>query len=232
MAKNFILPKPPNPKGQAELILKASALGLLKPKFYKVNLAEISKESGDTSVGAFAYEQKKSKLGLPMFDSFSFNCSFANSVEYTASKDFGGGKVVIDGPFTFETALIEVNQTKNIVKTAIAGTDGTVKEYMSEGDFIINLKGVIVGDTANQRPSVILLDKLIQYLKAPVAIPVSCTFLNEYNINSVVIESYRTGQREGARNIIDIEINMLSDSPIELGTSKKQKDIYTNRPMF
>lgn len=234
MAKgNYILPTQlPNPEGQAKLILKQAGLSFIKPKFFKVNETEISNEQGDASVGQVAYESKKSKFGLPMFDTFSFNCSPANTVKYTASKEFGGGEVILDGAFVFETALIEVNQTKNIVKTSIAGTDGTVKEYMSEGDYIINLKGVIVGETANQRPSVILLDKLVQFLKAPLTLPIYSAFLNEFNINSAVIESYKTGQREGARNIIDVEISMLSDSVIELSSSKSQKDIFTQRSMF
>ena len=69
-------------------------------------------------------------------------------------------------------------------------------------------------------------------MKAPLSIPISCHFLEELNISSVVIESYKLGQREGARNIIDIEINMLSDSVIELSSNNTQKDIFTNRAFF
>ena len=90
----------------------------------------------------------------------------------------------------------------------------------------------IVGDTANQRPDVTRLNSLVAYLKAPLSIPISCHFLEELNISSVVIESYKLGQREGARNIIDIEINMLSDSVIELSSNNTQKDIFTNRAFF
>jgi len=224
----------PNVIGQARLIAAAAGNAAAKTALHAafVNYSEVSKEQGDASLGAVANELVKSKFGLPIFDTFSFNCSPANTVTYTASKDFGGGQVVLNGSFGFETALITVNQTKNIVKTAIAGTNGTVKEYMSEGDFVINLKGVIVGDVANQRPDFITMDKLVQYLKAPLALPVYCTFLNELNINSVAIESYSLGQREGARNIIDIEINMLSDSVIELSSNNTQKDIFTNRAFF
>ncbi len=48
----------------------------------------------------------------------------------------------------------------------------------------------------------------------------------------VIIDTYKLGQREGARNIIDVEISMLSDSVIELSSSKSQKDIFTQRSMF
>lgn len=225
MAKQFI---PPTRiiEDQAKLILKGAGLALLKPKFFRVNEAEIEKEQ------FFEDATVSSKFGIPTFDIFSFNANLGNKLSYTASKEFGGGEVNIIAPFTFETALIEVNQTKNIVKTAIAGTDGTVKEYMSEGDYVINLKGVIVGDTANQRPDINRLNSLVAYLKAPLSIPISCNFLNEWIINSVVIESYKVGQREGARNIIDVEINMLSDSVIELSSSNSQKDVYVSRAKF
>jgi len=226
MNQQVNLPLPLNPVGQAKLILKGSALALLKPKFYAVNVDEIAKEQVDIDL------LKSSKFGTPIFDVFSFNATPGNKIQYTASKEFGGGQVIIDAPFKFETALIEVNQTKNIVKTTIAGTDGSVKEYMSEGDFVVNLKGVIVGDTANQRPDINVLNSLVAYLKAPVSIPISCNFLNELLISSVVIESYKLGQREGARNVVDIEINMLSDSVIELSSTGTKKDVITQRPMF
>lgn len=221
-------PPKPNIKGQAELILKAVGNAAAKSAIHAafINYSEVAKEQfiEDLTVST--------KFGMPTFDTFSFNASVGNKLSYTASKDFGGGTVNILAPFTFDTALIEINQTKNIVKTAIAGTNGTVKEYMSEGDFIVNLKGVIVGDVANQRPDVTRLNALVAYLKAPLSIPISCHFLEELNITSVVIESYRLGQREGARNVIDVEINMLSDSVIELSSNNTQKDIFTNRAMF
>ena len=224
----------PNVTGLAELILKSQGGAVAKTLIHKsfVNYKEVRNEQGDASLGAVAYDLQKSKFGMQIFDSFTFNCTSANPVIYTSSPEFGGVNVVISAPFTFETALIEVNQTKNIVKTSIAGKNGTVKEYMSDGDFIINLKGVIVGEIANQRPAVFYLDKFMEYLRAPLALPVTCTFLNEFNINSVIIESYKYGQREGARNIIDIEINMISDTAIVLSTSKSQKDIFTPRAPY
>lgn len=221
--------KPPKPNiiGQQELILKSSSVvGKAAIQAAFVNYTEVAKEQFQEEL-TFS-----SKFGIPTFDIFSFNANVSNPIKYTASKEFGGGEVNIIAPFTFETSLIEVNQTKNIVRTVIAGTNGSVKEYMSEGDYIINLKGVIVGDVANQRPDVNILNSLVAYLKAPLAIPVTCTFLNELLINSVVIESYKLGQREGARNVIDIEINMLSDSPIELSVSANQRDVFTQRSMF
>lgn len=218
----------PNIKGQAELILKNAGGAAAKMAIHSafINYKEVTKEQFPETLNF------SPKFGLLTFDEFSFNATLLNKITYTASKDFGGGIVNIVSPFKFATSLIEVNQSKNIVKTSISGLNGTVKEYMSDGDYLINLKGVIIGNTANKRPDINVLNSLVAYLNAPMAIPVVCNFLDELLINSVVIESYKLGQREGARNIIDIEISMLSDSPIELSTSKSQKDIFTERPPY
>jgi len=220
----------PNIKGQAELILKTSGGAAAKTAIHAafVNYKEIAKEQGAFDITTLI-ETKKGKFGQPIFDEFSFLASQINPLTYETSVDFGINAIRIIDNFTFETALIEVNQTKNIVKTSISGMNGTVKEYMSNGDFIVNLKGVIVGDIANQRPDRNDLNALVAFLNAPLTLPISCSFCEEFKINSVVVESYKFGQREGARNIIDIEINMISDSAIELSTSLEQKDIFSTR---
>ena len=223
----------PNVTGLAELILKSQGGAVAKTLIHKsfVNYKEIAKEQGAFDVTTLG-DVKNGKLGQPIFDEFSFLADNVNRLTYEMPSEYGKNTVIIAAPFTFETALIEINQTKNIVKTSIAGLNGTVKEYMSNGDFIVNLKGVIVGDVANQRPDRNDLNALIAFLNAPLAIPINCSFCEEFKINSVVIESYRFGQREGARNIIDIEINMISDTAIVLSTSKSQKDIFTPRAPY
>jgi len=223
----------PNVTGLAELILKSQGGAVAKTLIHKsfVNYKEIAKEQGAFDVTT-STETRKGKFGQPIFDEFSFLANEINPLTYETDVDFGVNAIKIVNNFIFETALIEINQTKNIVKTSISGKNGTVKEYMSNGDFIINLKGVIVGDIANQRPDRNDLNALIAFLNAPLTLPINCSFCEEFKINSVVIESYRFGQREGARNIIDIEINMISDTAIVLSTSKSQKDIFTPRAPY
>ncbi|MEI8137589.1 MAG: DUF6046 domain-containing protein, partial [Bacteroidota bacterium] len=50
-----------------------------------------------------------------------------------------GNTIVID------TALFNVTQTKNIITTSIQGRNGTVKEYISLGDYNVTIKGVLTG---------------------------------------------------------------------------------------
>ena len=222
-----------NIAGQAKLILKSAGGSLAKQAIHSafVNYKEIAKEQGAFDVTTLE-ERRKGKFGQPIFDEFTFLADDVNKLTYETSTDFGVNAIRIVSNFVFETALIEINQTKNIVKTSIAGLNGTVKEYMSNGDYIINLKGVIVGDVANQRPDRNKLNYLVAFLNAPLSLPISCSFCEEFKINNVVIESYRLGQREGARNVIDIDINMISDSPIQLSVSAEQKDIFSNRKPY
>ena len=222
-----------NLAGQAQLILKSAGGSLAKTAIHSafVNYKEIAKEQGLFDVTSLI-SSKRGKFGQPIFDEFTFLADSVNKLSYEMPSEYGKNSIIIIAPFTFETALIEINQTKNIVKTSISGLNGTVKEYMSNGDFIINLKGVIVGDIANQRPDRNDLNALVAFLNAPLTIPISCSFCEELKISSVVIESYRLGQREGARNVIDIDINMVSDSPIQLSVSAEQKDIFSNRKPY
>ena len=222
-----------NLAGQAQLILKSAGGSLAKQAIHSafVNYKEIAKEQGLFDVTSLI-SSKRGKFGQPIFDEFTFLADSVNKLSYEMPSEYGKNSIIIIAPFTFETALIEINQTKNIVKTSISGLNGTVKEYMSNGDFIINLKGVIVGDIANQRPDKNDLNALVAFLNAPLTIPISCSFCEELKISSVVIESYRLGQREGARNVIDIDINMVSDSPIQLSVSAEQKDIFSNRKPY
>jgi hypothetical protein len=115
-----------------------------------------------------------------------------------------------------DAVLIEVNQPKNIVKTSVAGRNGTVKEYVSDSDFEISITGMLVGRHANIPPDIVDKIQLTEILKAPVAVPISCNFLDMLNINSVVVTDYKFNQIEGTRNAIGVNISCVSDEPFEI----------------
>ena len=41
-------------------------------------------------------------------------------------------------------AIVDVTQVKNIVKTQIAGMDGSVLEYINQGDYEITIRGFLI----------------------------------------------------------------------------------------
>lgn len=116
--------------------------------------------------------------------------------------------------FKCETVLFTVNQSKNIIKTPIAGRDGTIKEYIGKGDYVISINGTLSG--GNDRHPFELTNDLRRILDAPVAISVNSWFLNRMGIYQIVVEDYNLQQQAGRYSQQDFQINALSDIPVIL----------------
>lgn len=128
------------------------------------------------------------------------------------------GKRFLTQGMNIETVLFRVNQVKNIVKTPIIGRNTTVKQYVSDGDYMINIKGVLTGTNGvypkQQR------NQLHALLKAPVPIYVNSWYLNDLGIFYLVVEDYEFPQVPGFYSQQPFEINCSSDEPIELLLNK------------
>lgn len=208
MNDNFIIPVSEQVKGEAKLILKSVGLALIKPKFYKVDLETINEEAGNDLDG---YTGNMS--GMPVFDSITFKNPAGNETQTFVEGQPNG--LVNDSDLTLVTALISINKSKNIVVTKIQGRNGTVKEYVSDDDYQINIRGVIVGKYSNKRP-IDEMKKLEDYCNFNREIDIVCNFLNDLNVQTVVIISHTKSQREGTRNVIDFEIQCLQETPFEI----------------
>lgn len=144
-------------------------------------------------------------FGTPIWDEVTFG-----TVLYTDDK----GKDVMTPTITFQAILVSVTFHRNIVKTAIQGRDGTVKEYIGEGDAQITFRGIITGENG-QYPSE-EVSNLKQMMKAPVAIPVTSRFLQNLDIHSIVFEDRNLEQEEGGYSYQAFSLNAVSEIPIEL----------------
>lgn len=127
--------------------------------------------------------------------------------------DLNGNQIPYE-PLTLDLVLLTVSNDKNIIKTVIQGRNGTVKEYISDGDYQIELKGII-SNKDNVYPKE-TIQKLINILKIPSEIPVISDYLQLFGINYVVIVPSNFPQIEGFRNQQEFTITMLSDEPINL----------------
>lgn len=196
-----------NPKGQAELIIKTAGLSFIKPKFYNVKPNEKEIEAQEVGVFNASEYSGVSKFGLPVFDILEFDVLRYKTLE---------GKAVTVDSLNLGITLITITQSKNIVTTPIQGrTGGTIKEYISDGDYQINIKGVLVGDGNEVKPQG-QKDVLIGFCQAPVEINIASPLLNDFGIYTLVIMDYNFPQIEGQRNVVPFELNCLSDKPIEL----------------
>jgi len=168
-------------------------------------------------VEATAYsEDKKSSVsyfGTPVFSNLK--------IKPFNYEDLDGKKISINNGITINSVLITITQTKNIVTTPIQGRNGTEKEYISDGDFQIEIEGKIVSESNNYPETDV--NELIEICKAPVPIPsgsLISEYLNWFGIHSLVIESYSFPQTEGTRNEQEFSISAISDIPIEFETDE------------
>jgi hypothetical protein len=182
-------------------ILKGIAAGQIKSLIFDV---------GDASI---EQSDQQSYLNTAVFSNLIFEPDPSTGSTGTFT-DIDG----IDQSFSglrIDTVLFQVAQSKNIVKTAVQGFNGTVKEYTSDGDFEITVAGSIVGQNPNEYPENDV-QKFIKLMSIPEPLEITSEFLGIFGITNVVVESFGLQQSAGFRNVQPFTIRMLSDRPIEL----------------
>lgn len=114
---------------------------------------------------------------------------------------------------TLTDAVVAVSRSMNIVSTQMVGMDGTVKEYVSAGDYDLN---IVVG-VAAVRDGVIVdeypedgLRQLRAFLETKEPLAVHSAFLELWDIGSIVIKSFSV-QQDTASNYQAVNIAAVSD---------------------
>ena len=115
-------------------------------------------------------------------------------------------------------AVAAVSRERRIVSTALVGRDGTVKEYINEGDWQVNLvvgiQAVRDGVIADEWPSDELRE-LRKILDAKTSVEVQSEFLGVFDITKIVIKSYSAQQTTEA-NYQAVSISAVSDEDYEI----------------
>jgi hypothetical protein len=174
--------------------LTGAGIGLLKTKLF----TPLTVESDQAT--------RTSYFGTPVFSNLEIKPFKWQTLENET--------IEIKNGISIDHCLMSISQQKNIVTTPIAGLNGTVKEYISDGDFTIDIEGTI-SSKQNVYPEK-EVNELIQILKAQTNLTLISEFLNWFGISSVVVTNYDLPQTEGFRNIQEFRISLLSDNPVEL----------------
>lgn len=119
---------------------------------------------------------------------------------------------------TFADAVASASRERRIVSTALVGRDGTVKEYINEGDWsvslVLGLQGESGGMITDEWPGD-ELRALRKLLEAKEALRVHSEFLDALNIGRLVIKSSAVRQMtEG--NYQSVEVSAVSDEDYEI----------------
>ncbi len=155
-----------------------------------------------------------SSLGTPVYSQITFGLSQGENSD-EATTYFGTDGLIYALPIiTFQSILISCVFPRNIVKTEIQGRDGTVKEYIGEGDAQISFRGVISGLNGHYPKDEVR--KLAQLVKAPVSVPIVSDYLNNLGVYNVVFDERSFEQEEGGYSYQGFSVNAMSDYPVEL----------------
>lgn len=139
---------------------------------------------------------------------------YSNLVFEPGAYQLAGEEIRYDG-LTINAVLFQVSQEKNVVKTAIQGRSGTIKEYISDGDYQVQIYGTLASPYPDIYPEEDM-QTLLKICKAPKAIGVVSEFLQLFEIDDLVIESYTFNQKQGYENIQNFALRCVSDEPVEL----------------
>lgn len=160
---------------------------------------------------------KTSLFGTPVFSNFEIKAG-----EYT---DLEGNIIQFEG-IRIDNIMFDVTQERNIVRTQISGRNGTIKQFISDGDLVINCNGELTGRTVQENNGFSLSwlvgapEEEVRKLKAITSVPreieVISEFLDFFNVTTVVISQPSFSQKEGSREGILFQMQMYSDTPIEL----------------
>ena len=184
---------------------------------------------------SFDYPDYKSYLNTPVYGSFIFG-DLKNKGSNNYIDQFGETKSYT--PLKFHECTFRVSQTKNIVTTTLQGFNGTIKEYVSDGDFEIAIDGVLSGiyNTSTgtfESSSLYPLDyvqTLVRALRIPSSIPISNNILSQvFNITDVVVTSYTFPRDTAGMNYQRFQLNLISDRPVEIVLS--EGDLENNQKL-
>lgn len=195
---NFIIPNP-----------LQVPLGLVDVAEFQVGVRIVTALSKGAIGNVSFVAAKPSALGTPVISNLSikpgsYTDIYGNIIYYP---DVFSNS--ISKNFEIDTVLFNINQSRNIVKTPIQGLDGTVKEYISDGDYIINIKGIIQG--ANGIYPFDDVNNFISICQAKCALNIVSDYLMSLGISNIVIESYSLPQDMGSQSQQVFELNCLSD---------------------
>ena len=212
-----------NLRQPSQFVVEGAAVNVVRAQQFKEpNPAQIQKNNSEQFEEVEIITQnfdRRSLLGSPVISNLE--------VAAGSYRDLDGNIIAYEG-LRIDNVLFTVTQTRNVVTTPVVGSNGTVKEYISDGDFDVTAEIIIVGETRETADNIFEIQdignkiperditRLIKICQVQEVVQVSSVFLDLFEISQVVITSYTTPQRAGFQNTQVFTINALSDDAIEL----------------
>ena len=212
-------------------IIDARAVAAGLANHYKAELYRLKPDADDTKDfgGKAADYSLGNTQGWTMPSSTPEASPLASLAEnkWAGNSDYWLGRTVLTdllievpdeeiGTILLNNAVISVSKQKEVVKTVLVGRKGgTVKEYITDGDYQVNISlGLVAvdenGKQIDQYPeqAVALLRRA---LEVDAALTVSSLFLDLFEINKIVVTGFSAKQMTHS-NQQTIEVTAISDT--------------------
>lgn len=124
-------------------------------------------------------------------------------------------KVPGEGVLLINDVTVNVSLQKEIVRTALVGRQGTIKEYITDGDYQLTMSVGIVatdddGRIIDQYPER-AVGQLREVLESPETLEVSSIFLGLFGITHIVVTGFSAKQMTHSNRQV-VEITAVSDT--------------------
>lgn len=106
---------------------------------------------------------------------------------------------ILDGVRLPNEPLITITGKKTIVETVLVGSErkGTVKEFISAGDYNIKIEGICIDAENPKKYPQDQVESIIKLASQNKALSVLCDTINLFEIYSLVIKDYGFGNMQG-----------------------------------
>ena len=117
--------------------------------------------------------------------------------------------------------LFDISASWLIIKENVQGGNGSIKEYISQDDFQITIRGFLINYESDLYPDLQLF-ALWEVINAQKSIQVTSLVFNTLGIHNIVIQDAKFPAMEGHPNIQPFELNCISDRAVllEIGDKK------------
>lgn len=158
--------------------------------------------------GAAGLAVVRQKANQPAINSYAIKGVVGKLLTGVITLEANGKQLVL------ENCLFDTSNSKRIVQTAINGKDGTVKEWVSNGDIIINVQVNILNKERNYPVDELI--EIMNFLKLNRDLKITETHINKVlDVTRVVVTSYKHVVKTWS-NFQSIFIDLVSDNTFEI----------------
>lgn len=110
--------------------------------------------------------------------------------------------------------MFSFRRAKNITRTNLLGSNGTVKEIYGFDDWVIDVKGIALDEP--NRSAAQQIDELLNWERLADSIKITGKLFNQRKIDRVAISDWSDNIEQGKPGVIPFQFQLFSDEAIEL----------------